>query len=202
MLKGHDIVVALKYGTTACLTLDGLVDPALNTGKPVASRWYANELSLSQSEVVKSTARLLKSRLVAKTSRELRFGRVQSPYQLITRNMTEFLRHGLRYCFPPEKKGVVRGMPTGWSCPLLTSDMVPPDIPIVWEIGHGRVSGEGIIPLYAGLPVAAERDDMLYQLLSLIEVLRDGKPRELAIANRLLEDLMEKINHAQIESRA
>lgn len=202
MLKAHDIVVALKYGTTACLQPDDIQDPGLKTGKPVASRWYAAQLKISQSEVVKSTARLISSRLIVKTAREIRADRVQSPYQLVTRNMAEFLVHGVRYCFPPEKKGVVRGIPTGWSCPLLKSEMVPPAIPMVWESGHGTVSGEGLIPLYAGMPFATERDEQLYRTLSLVEVLREGKPRELAVAKRLMEEIMEKINHAQLSSRA
>lgn len=47
-----------------------------------------------------------------------------------------------------------------------------------------------IKPIHASVPFASSRDEWLYSAMSLVEAVRGGKPRELAIARDLLTDLI------------
>jgi hypothetical protein len=103
------------------------------------------------------------------------------------------LLYGIRHVFSSDKKGVGRGLATGWNNPSITSEMNPPEMPFVWSHSYGNVVGELLQPLYAGVPDAASRDKQLYVLLSLIDILRTGKPRELKHAKELLIDKIEDL---------
>lgn len=92
---------------------------------------------------------------------------------------------------------MVRGTGTGWSCEFLESDMVPPAPPWVWPKPGGDLYGEGIEPIYQGVPHAAFRDKYLYRVLALIDIMRIGKPRELAIAKDLITSSLKDIASAQ-----
>jgi hypothetical protein len=52
----------------------------------------------------------------------------------------------------------------------------------VWPDPEGNVRGQAIEPLSKSVIKAVKEDKLLYQLLSLIEVVRVGKTRELKIA--------------------
>jgi hypothetical protein len=108
-------------------------------------------------------------------------------YSLQRKSMADFLCYGIRHTFGPEKSGVGRGLPTGWNCPLIDSPMNPPEIPLVWAQPGGQVQGELIEPLYANCADACGHDPGLYLLLSLVDILRLGKPRELGYAREIAE---------------
>ena len=99
----------------------------------------------------------------------------------------EFLLHGVKYAFPAERGSVTRGMPTSYAAPPLNSEIAPGDeLPPVWPWRDGQVRGIALAPLYKTAPFAALRDPRLYELLSLVDALRDGRARERKIAEREL----------------
>jgi hypothetical protein len=50
------------------------------------------------------------------------------------------------------------------------------------------VRGSALLPLYPNLPLTAEKDQTLYELLALFDALRIGQAREREIARTLLEE--------------
>jgi hypothetical protein len=81
-------------------------------------------------------------------------------------------------------------MATSWNCPVLKSEVVSPSPALVWQTVGGDTEGALIKPIHQSVPLAASRDTLLYQVMSLVEAIRGGKPRELAIARELLTDLI------------
>ena len=49
------------------------------------------------------------------------------------------------------------------------------------------IRGQGIAPLYESVPLAAAKDQQLYELLALVDALRVGRARERALAIGELE---------------
>ncbi len=64
------------------------------------------------------------------------------------------------------------------------------DLPPVWPWHEGDTRGIGFEPLYKSVPHAALRDPALYQLLALVDAIRDGRARERNLAER---DLVERL---------
>jgi hypothetical protein len=104
--------------------------------------------------------------------------------------LLEFLEHGVRYAFAPERTGVVFGLPTSYAAPVMSRKIVPPsnDIAPVWAHEAGHVRGEGIEPLHASAPLAAQEDSSLYALLALVDAVRIGRARERRVAQALLAE--------------
>lgn len=186
-LKPHDTVVALKYG---CLALVSGQD----SGEGSTVRTIAASLGLSPGEISKSNSRLLKAKLIASISSG-RANRVR--YQTVTSHMEEWLNFGIQYNIVPEPEGVGRGISTSWSNPEIKSRFVPRDFPHVWLFPGGDATGEGISPLYPNAPMAALGDRNLHIVLSLVDAVRLGKPRELAIARALISAHLSRIKDAQ-----
>lgn len=103
--------------------------------------------------------------------------------------LREFLVHGARYAFAPQRLGVTRGLPTSHAAPALAGRLAagPDDLPLVWPHAEGQVRGEGLEPLYRSAPDAALADPRLYHLLALLDAVRVGRARERKIAVELLE---------------
>jgi hypothetical protein len=103
------------------------------------------------------------------------------------RNLEEFLVHGLKYVFLPERGEMTRGMPTGYAAPplgdLFVSSNEPPP---VWPDPEGDVRGIAFSPLYKSAPKAARVDPKLYELLVLVDGIRAGRARERDIASKEL----------------
>jgi hypothetical protein len=105
----------------------------------------------------------------------------------IVQSVEEFLIFGLRYTFPVQLGGLVRGMPTGYGgpplrCRNLTKDQPPP----VWQDHAGEVLGYECPPIYSSAPAAAKSDTALYELLALADVMRIGSPRERGLIGDIL----------------
>ena len=161
MLKPQDIVVALKL-------------VALGGGKWTYSQ-LAYELSMSQAEVHAGVKRLLASGLVMKDS--------IAPVRPVKRALEEFLVHGIKYSFPPERGGITRGVVTSSSAPPLDKKFVHTDeLPPVWPDSEGSVRGQEFSPLFRSVPKAAQRDRRLYELLALVDAIRGGRARERKMA--------------------
>src|SRR6266566_2477627 len=171
-LKPQDVVVALKL----------LGYPS---GRPPISV-VAGDLGLSPSEVHGAIQRLRGSRLL--------HGPALKDKPNIS-GLEEFLIHGLKYAFPAEHGEVTRGIPTSYAAEPLKSEIsMSSDLPPVWPWHEGNIRGVGLEPLYKSVPQAALRDPNLYQLLALVDAIRDGRTRERKIAERDLVHRLKSIH--------
>lgn len=168
-LKSQDTLLALKYWSLKQAMRDSSV------------RGISEAIGISASEVSKGTKRLVSSHLVVERS-----GSVFAE----SGALLEWLCYGVRYAYPQESIGYGRGMATSWNCPVLESEVTPPIPPLVWSVSGGDVEGALIKPIHNSVPQAASRDELLYRAMSLLEAIRGGKPRELAIARKLLTMLI------------
>lgn len=156
MLKPQDILVLLKL-----IAIDG-------------NSWSYNglavELGMSPAEVHAAVKRALAAQLAVKRDGKM-FPNV--------RNLEEFLIHGIRYVFVPERGDMTRGMPTLYAAsPLKNKIVSSSEPPPVWPDPEGKVRGVSFSPLYRSAPEAARIDDQLYELLVLVDALRAGRARE------------------------
>lgn len=106
--------------------------------------------------------------------------------------LEEFLFHGIKYAFPPDRGALTRGMPTSHAAPplkalLSVSDEPPP----VWPDPEGSTRGTLFSPLFQTVPKAAKCDAALYELLALVDALREGRARERELAEKLLREKLE-----------
>jgi len=99
------------------------------------------------------------------------------------RSLEEFVIHGMRYVYVPDRGEITRGMPTLHAGPPLSQMLVPSnDPPPVWPDPGGEVRGQSFSPLYKSVPKAARQDHQLYELLVLADAIRGGRTREREIA--------------------
>ena len=166
ILKPQDVVILLK------LVSMGPV--------PWTYQRLASDLSISQSEAHAGVKRAVAARLLSDPS-----GLHGRP---ILRSLLEFVLHGVRYAYPPKRGELTRGMPTAHAAPpldkLIVAETEPPP---VWPYAQGAVRGYSFAPLYPTVPMAAERDPALYELLALVDAIRDGRARERGLAAKELE---------------
>jgi hypothetical protein len=145
-------------------------------GKRPPMAQMATDLRLSPSQVHSSLKRLERSRLIAPLT--------SKPY---LRAAEEFLLHGVKYAFPAVRGEVTRGTPTAYAAaPLRQHIADSTDPPPVWPDAEGEVRGQTLEPLHRAAPAAARTDPMLYELLALVDALRDGRARERQLAEREL----------------
>jgi hypothetical protein len=162
-LKPHDIAVLLKL---------------LKAGdkRPTYAQ-LAVDLCMSPSEVHASIRRSRAARLIHGPKLGDRVN---------AKALEEFIVHGIRYAFPPEKGGMTRGMPTASAAEPLSRKMTQEEPVPVWPFEQGLKRGYAFLPLYKKAPQAAQKDPELYQLLALVDALRDGSARERELAKREL----------------
>lgn len=106
------------------------------------------------------------------------------------RALFEFLEHGVRYAFFPIRGAPTRGVATGVLAPPLNQLMSAAEGP-VWPSAAGSARGYALTPLYRTAPDAAIRDRQVHEVLALVDALRDGGPRERALAVRELRARLE-----------
>ncbi len=63
----------------------------------------------------------------------------------------------------------------------------------MWPDPEGEVRGVGLEPLHTAVPKAVRKDPVLYELLALIDALRDGRTRERQIAERELSGRLKEL---------
>lgn len=161
ILKPQDIVIMLKLVTLR--------------GQPWTVRSLASQVFISHSEVFASLKRLAGARLVNPDD---------TPR---IRSLEELLIHGVKYVFPPDRGGLTRGMPTSYAAPPLCALISSATDPPVWPHPMGEARGYAFSPLYKTVPEAAALDGRLYELLALVDAVRDGQAREAALAVRELQ---------------
>jgi DNA-binding Lrp family transcriptional regulator len=163
-LKSQDIMVALKL----C---------SYHRKRPPISV-IASDLKMSPSEVHAGIKRLQQARLLHGPEME------DKPN---FSGLEEFLLHGVKYAFPAERGEVTRGMATSYFGPPLKDQIAPGDeLPPVWPWWDGDTRGIALQPLYKTAPLAALRDPFLYELLALVDAIRDGRARERKMAEKEL----------------
>ena len=139
----------------------------------------AVELSISQSEAHACVRRAVAARLMSDAT--------TANGRPILRSLEEFIVHGVRYAYPPERGELTRGMATGYAAPPLNEVIVQPaDPPPVWPYAEGTTRGYSFAPLFPSVPAAAARDPALYELLALVDAIRDGRARERNLAAKEL----------------
>lgn len=170
-LKPQDIVVVLKLLT-------------YREKRPQLTQ-IATELELSPSQIHLSLRRLEAARLIHSTA----LNHVPN-----LRALREFLVHGVKYAFPPERGEMTRGVPTAYAAsPLRELVQAGNEPPPVWPWSEGLERGTSFQPFYPNMPAAALRDSKLYEMLALVDAIRDGRARERRIAEQELIRRMEAL---------
>lgn len=167
-LKPQDIVILLKLVTLG--------------DRPWSYNALALDLFMSPSEVHSGIKRAAAARLFD--------GGRNLP---MLKALEEFLVHGVKYAFPPDRGPLTRGVPTASAAPPLREQIVQPDEPPpVWPDPEGTIRGYEFSPLFKSVPKAAMRDSALYELLALVDAIRDGRVRERELAVREIVARLER----------
>ena len=173
--KPQDILVVLKL-----LTLQK---------RSWAYAWLGVQLEMSPSQLHASVKRVLKSQLAVKRDDAV------VPH---LRNLEEFIVHGLKYVFLPERGAITRGIPTAYAAPPLVNHFQQSsELPPVWPDKNGRVRGEAFSPIYKLAPQAAQKDEELYELLVIVDAIRGGRARERKIAIDELRQRLDQYGRAE-----
>jgi hypothetical protein len=145
-------------------------------------QWYskslASDLSISPAEISNSLGRSSLSGLIDTEKKKVR-----------AQALFEFLAYGLQYVFPQSPGGLSRGVLTAHSHPFMQQQFAS-DVQYVWPDAEGNEKGLAVQPLYPGVVNASKKDEKLYLMLALIDVLRLGKTRERKVAIEELEKLI------------
>jgi DNA-binding Lrp family transcriptional regulator len=124
-LKPQDIVVVLKFFI-------------YGTDRPPFAQ-IAADLAMSPSEVHAAVKRAQAARLL------------HGPEMRNRPNLSaveEFLIHGVKYAFPPERGGLTRGVPTSYAAEPLSKLVAAGNEPIpVWPYAEGNKRGLALLPL-------------------------------------------------------
>lgn len=169
VLKPQDLAVAFKL-----LSLNG---------KHAPYAVLAKQLRLSQFEVHAAVQRLMAARLAVERDGAVR------PNMAALR---AFVVNGAPYAYPPVQGELTIGFPTGHAVPPLRDRLQASGQSVpVWPHPEGPLRGQALLPLYEKLPLAAQDDQKLYELLALFDSLRIGQAREREMARKLLEERLQ-----------
>lgn len=165
-LKPQDLAIALKL-------------VALH-GERLPYRELGQQMRLSQFEAHAATQRLLAARLAVD---------VEGVIRPVTAVLESFMFYGAPYAFPPVRGEMTIGFPTAYGVsPLKERVMFSEENPPVWPHPEGTHRGLTLQPLYESLPLAAQDDKALYELLALLDAMRIGQARERELAASLLQE--------------
>lgn len=168
-LKPQDVLVLLK--------LVAIED------NPWTYNEIAVELYMSPAEVHAAVRRALAAGLA------VRDGKTIVPER---RNLEEFLVHGIRHVFYPERGEPTTGMPTlTAAAPLRGTPVGQDELPPVWPDPEGEQRGASFMPLYKSAPRAARADPGLYELLVLVDAIRGGDER---VRGNAIRELRKRLN--------
>lgn len=110
--------------------------------------------------------------------------------------LMEFIEFGLSYVFPVVPGQIVTGIPTAYSHPFYKKQFSG-TVDYVWKSEEGSMRGLSIEPLHKGVPQAVLEDELLYKLLSSIDILRVGRSREKKMALEQLKMII--LNESKTE---
>jgi hypothetical protein len=164
-MRPQDIVILLKI--------------IAKRNEPWQMKDLASELEISSSEISDSLNRSVVAGLLESSQKK----------KVYSTNLMEFIEHGLHYVFPALPSGMVNGVPTAHSHPFMKK-YFSSEIEYVWPQPRGSARGLGIEPLYKEAPKAALKDEVLYKMLALIDVIRVGRVREWKTAINKLQSMI------------
>ena len=141
----------------------------------------ANAVGISPSEVSEALNRCKIAKLIDSKKRNVNINA-----------FTEFLVYGLKYVFPTEPGGLVKGVPTAHSAAPVKEYISGDSGVYVWASARGTERGQAVEPLIKSIPEIVNEDKILYELLAIIDTLRIGKAREINIAK---EELEKRLKH-------
>lgn len=144
------------------------------------NKQLAEALLLSPAEVTYSLRRSAAAGLLDFSRKNV----MQQPF-------LDFIKYGLPYVFPAVKGAVGLGVPTAYAAPVMSGQVAAATDKIVWPHLEGNAKGESIQPLYPNVVKAALKDQKLYDLLALVDVMRVGKVREKDAAMKLLREQLQ-----------
>ncbi|HEX5036742.1 MAG TPA: hypothetical protein VFX30_06255 [bacterium] len=174
ILKPQDILVLLKL---------------ISMGpKTWSYHELATSLGMSPSEVHAAIRRSVAAQLAIETKNNI--------YPNIS-NLEEFLIHGLKYAFVPDRGELTRGFPTRYAAPPLLNSISSEEYPPVWPDPEGNTRGSSFSPLYNSAPKAALMDKSLYALLVIIDALRGGSAREKELAVKRIKETLKRYGKQQ-----
>ncbi len=160
MLRGQDILIALKIHSSGVMTYEAL----------------GRELQLSASQAHASIKRGIASSIL-RSDRNVR--RKDLFASLLA----------LKYFMPGECGGMVRGVATSYATSPLNEFFSEGREPMLcWPYEKGQHRGMALAPIYKTAPQAALADPFLYELLALIDAIRTGRSREVTMAEELLRE--------------
>jgi hypothetical protein len=135
----------------------------------------SNSLSISVSEISESLNRSRFAKLIDYEKKKIN-----------RNNLMEFLEHGVKYVFPQQPGTMIRGIPTAHSHPFIKKQFLS-ELAYVWPDPKADVVGLSIEPFYPKQTQAAKEEPTFYKLMSLIDIIRVGKVREVRFAVQELE---------------
>jgi hypothetical protein len=192
-LHPQDVVVVLK----------------LVASRDATKRWtYADlsrDLSMSASQVFRSVDRAEAARLLNAPTVPPPPGSTEDAPRVWlwpnNNNLKEFLIYGVKYAFPVQRGGPTRGTPTAEAAPPL-NQILAQDFPLppVWPDPAGLFRGLAFSPLHKIVPRVARQDSKLYELLALLDAIREGRAREREIAIRELTARIDSAGQSKANS--
>jgi hypothetical protein len=164
VLKGQDVVVLLKL---------------LGSAEPVSVRELAARLGYDVAGTHRAMRRLAEAGLYSSERR-----------RVVSARAEEFLVHAVKFGFPAERGGEVRGVPTAWAAEPLRAELAESvGLPPVWPYAKGTVRGLRFEPLHSIVPRAAQVDPRLWDRLALVDALRGSdSARITGLATKLLRE--------------
>lgn len=181
-LKSQDLLVVLKI--------------AMHPGQASTYAILATQLGMAPSEVHAAAKRAVKSGLLSPklwvrkdSDRVLPRPKKLLWFRANNSALTEFVLHGAKYVFPPERGAETRGLPTAHGAAPLNAHIAADRFP-VWPTADGTTRGEALVPIYPSVPLAAKNDPLLHQALALVDAIRSGSARERKIGGELFVALL------------
>lgn len=184
MIKPQDSLVAMKYCSLLSKhTVGGTLKPK-ELEVRLSYRDISAVIDVSAGEISKGVKRLEASHLLTVSNEGVILNK---------HNLAEWMVHGAKYSYPMIKVGFGRGMPTGWNCKYIKSDIVPPEPGMAWKsqmASSGDMQAELVEPAHPSVPFAASKDPFVHKAFSLLDILRSGRPRECNVAGKMLFELI------------
>ena len=173
-MRPQDIVILLKKISPSGMKMNG--------------KQLAESLGISASEISEAMDRNRIAGLVD-----------HSKSMVNTLALADFLTYGIRYCFPVEIGGIVRGVPTAVSASPFSESIASSKEAFVWPFSTGPGRGQAIEPLYRSVPEAAMNDADFYKLLAITDILRMGRARERELAIVELKGCLKHYEEQQLQ---
>lgn len=103
-------------------------------------------------------------------------------------NAHEVLTCAVKYMFPARILGGGYGLPTAWSATPMNRKIKGSGATYVWPHPGAPTHGICVEPLDYRVPVLAEHDSELGEMLTLVDSIRLGGAREREVASRLIAE--------------